>query len=454
MSLDVALQSVAFYVLSCSTCAKINHRRKAKVQAKKERAEKHALETEQPGLYRHPSPFNTNPYWTEEIMMGPGPPKSKDKGGSKNGSQRALNTAGQGSSYAGSSTAMSSEPPSSPAADTEGSRISGEGWNLKRYQREDEALWGHDVLGPGQRIMDAIAKAGSSAGRLLEGRLSRSGPSKEEEHHPYYSRNPPVNDLHPPVVSTAPSSRDETRWMLQPPPPAKVMEGKERVIRSRAGSNGSSRRGAEGILPPLSRQVTERLVDAKLQRGETPNYFEARSSSSRTESRSKYYNTSPSKQPRMDRSRSRSLSVDSSSSDLPPRRRKQKPARISVSTSGTSSRDTIEHISMPAGHPSSVSRIEMQDQSVRPVLSTILSSAVDVPQVTKQEDGLRALQELSPTTNSVMNSRSTSPSQRLSHSANAMPAAIPSVVSKFPGVEGFKFPSAASVENADLTRES
>jgi hypothetical protein len=136
MSLNVALQSVAFYVLSCSTCAKINHRRKAKVQAKRERAEKHALETEQPGLYQHPSPFSTNPYWTEEIMMGPGPPKNKDKSGSKNASQRALNTAGQGSSYAGS-TAMSSDPPSSPTAVTEGSRVSGEGWNRKRYQRED-----------------------------------------------------------------------------------------------------------------------------------------------------------------------------------------------------------------------------------------------------------------------------------------------------------------------------
>jgi hypothetical protein len=184
--------------------------------------------------------------------MGPGPPKNKDKGGSKNASQRALNTAGQGSSYAGS-TAMSSDPPSSPTAVTEGSRISGEGWNRKRYQREDEALWGHDFPGPGQRIMDAIAKAGSSAGRLLEGRLSKSGGKEEENPAAYYlGRNPPVNDLHPPVVSTAPSSRDETRWMLQPPPSAKVMEGKERANRSRAGSNGSSRKAGDGT--PLSRR--------------------------------------------------------------------------------------------------------------------------------------------------------------------------------------------------------
>ena len=42
----------------------------------------------------------------------------------------------------------------------------------------------------------------------------------------YIPRMPPVNDLHPPVAS-GPKSRAEVRWMLQPPPSAKVMEGKE-----------------------------------------------------------------------------------------------------------------------------------------------------------------------------------------------------------------------------------
>jgi hypothetical protein len=437
MSLDVALQSVAFYVLSCSTCAKISHRRKAKVQAKKERAEKHALETEQPGLYRHPSPFSTNPYWTEEIMMGPGPPKGKgDKGASKNASQRALNTAGQGSSYAGSTT-MSSEPPSSPTAATEGSRISGEGWNFKRYQREDEALWGHDVPGPGQRIMDAIAKAGSSAGRLLEGRLSKSGPAKEEENPAtwYAPRNPPVNDLHPPVVSTAPASRAETRWMLQPPPTAKVMEGKERVNRSRAGSNGSSRRGGDGT--PLSRQVTERLVDLKVQRGETPTYLEARSVSERAQ-RS---NSSLSKAQRQERSRS---SSDSSLSDLAAKRKKSTPAPILVTSPERNSRDKIEHIPIPASHPSSTSRIEVREQSNRPVLTTILSSSTLVPR-SNPENSLGALKELAtPGSNNVMNSRSSSTA------AGTASVSVPSMESKSPSAGSFKFPAHESTENTTL----
>lgn len=365
-------------------------------------------------------------------MLGPGPPPKK--GGSKNASQRALNTAGQGSSYAGS-TAMSSETPSSPTAVTEGSRISGDGWNRKRYQREDEALWGHDIPGPGQRIMDAIAKAGSSAGRLLEGRLSKGGPLREEDNPStyYLAKNPPVNDLHPPVVSTAPASRDETRWMLQPPPPAKVMEGKERVNRNRAGSNTSSRRGNDG--QPLSRQVTERLVDAKLQRGETP-YEEARL---RAESKTKSY--PPRAQPPR---RARSVSLESTDSSDTVLRRKQKPPPISVSSSSRTSRDIVEHIPIPAS-PTTGSKPEMKEMS-RPALSTIMSSSNAITQV-KQQDDVLPFRELSLQSESEMNARSPSPSQRLSPQANAMPVSLPSVPAKFPGSPTFQFPRPATVED-------
>lgn len=427
MSLDVALQSVAFYVLSCSTCAKISHRRKAKSQAKKERAEKQTLEMQQPGLYRHPSPFNTNPYWSEEIMMGPAPVKGKDKGTSKNGSQRALNTGEQGSSYAGSSTAMSSNPPSSPTAVTESSRISGEGWNFKRYQREDEALWGHDIPGPGQRIMDAISKAGSSAGRLLEGRLSKGAKEEENPATWYAPRNPPVNDLHPPVVSSAPANKAETRWMLQPPPSAKVMEGKERVNRSRAGSNTSSRRGNDGT--PLSRQVTERLVDLKVQRGETPTYAEARPVTERAERAA----STPSRAQR-DRS--------SSDSDLATRRQKAKPAPISISSSGRSSRDTIEHIPIPTSHPSGNSRIETREQATRPTLPTILSASTTA----SKHDTVQARRELSPLdSNAAIKSRTTSPARSPTRNAT-----YPGAESKDSNAQPFRFPARELVENATL----
>lgn len=373
--------------------------------------------------------------------MGPGPPKKKgDKTESKNASQRALNTAGQGSSYASSGAMSTTEAGSSPTAVTEGSRLSGEGWNMKRYQREDEALWGHDTHGPGQRIIDAIAKAGSTAGRLIESRLSRSGPVEEENPGTYYlARNPPVNDLHPPVVSTQPANRDETRWMLQPPPPAKVMEGKERVNRNRAGSNGSSRKGGEETS--LSRQVTGRLVDAKLQRGET---MPSRDSGSKAPSSSR---------PQGQRhERSRSQSLESSTSSEGGIRRKRKPPRLAISTNGKSSRGTTVH------EPNQSKSTEMGERSARPLLTTIISSSNVLPTVSsgKRGNGHLALQELHPSSNSAVNSRAPSPSNplsRLSPSVNAMPASIPSVDSKFPGASTFKFPSLVTIENVEPSAE-
>jgi hypothetical protein len=408
MSLDVALQSVAFYVLSCSTCAKINHRRKAKILAKRERAEKHALETEQPGLYRHPSPFSTNPYWDEEITMGPGPPKKKAE---KNPSQGALNTTVLESGYANSYT-MSTETASSPTAVE--SRTSGEGWNRKRYQREDEALWGHDTPGPGQRIFDAIARAGSTAGRLLEARLNKGVPSDEEKPGPYYlAKNPPVNDLHPPVVSTQPASRDETRWMLQPPPPAKVMEGKERVNRTRAVSAGSSRRGPEGS--PLSRPVTGRLDDVKEQPIEALPTLDPAVISSWQKSGSKAAGSSRLRGQHHERSTS--PSPGSSGSDGSLARRKQTQPGISIPPAADSP-ETIKYI------PSSKAMKENEGPPVQRELSSRSS-------------------------NSAINSRAPSASNKLTPNANSMPVTLPSVESKFPGTPTSVFPKPTAVENSE-----
>lgn len=276
-------------------------------------------------------------------MLGPhGAKNKKDKvvveGG--NASQSALNGGGAQteSSYAGS-TAQGTDPPSSPTAVTEGSRLSGEGWNLKRYQREDEALWGIDFHAPGQKIKDAITKAGNSASRFVEARLSRSGDAtieEREEPKSYFApRIPPVNELHPPIVST-PSSRDESRWMMQPPPSAKIMEGKERVVRSRADSNGSSRsrRVAE---EPLSRQVTGKLVESRLQSGQPfpdrplPPLRTNTNTSTRSRAR------------RIERRRSPSPNSSDSSTEMRARTRRKPPTPIMVSkTSAGDSDDSLD----------------------------------------------------------------------------------------------------------------
>ncbi|KAL2067160.1 hypothetical protein VTL71DRAFT_1584 [Oculimacula yallundae] len=210
------------------------------------------------------------------------------------------------------------------------------------------------------------------------------------------------------------------------------MEGKERVNRNRAGSNTSSRRGNEG--PPLSRQVTERLVDAKLQRGESP-YEEARL---RTEPKPK---SSPSK---AKQARRRSFSIESSDSSDTVLRRKQRPPPISLSSSGRSSRDIAEHVPVPAS-PTPASRAEAKEKS-RPALTTIISSSNDVHQV-KQQDDVLPFRALSLPSESALNSRPESPSQRLSPQANSMPVTLPNVPAKFPGSAASQFPRPVTVED-------
>lgn len=242
MSFPVAFQSAVFYIVACTPCAKVRHRHKAKELAKKERLEKARLETEQPGLYRHPSPFNTNPYWQEEIAMGPSLPK---KSVSKNSSQRGLTSSSDRESVAPSVSERTNVADSRTNVDSM-SIIRDEDeipvdWNRKKgYQREDEELWGQ---WPGHKLKDAFSKARGSAGRLIESTLGIDKEVSDQERRDFYTtpRNPPVNDYHPPVVSSKAPSRDAHKWMLQPPPSAKVMEGKIPV--SRAVSSGSKSSG-------------------------------------------------------------------------------------------------------------------------------------------------------------------------------------------------------------------
>ncbi|TWU74433.1 hypothetical protein ED733_004188 [Metarhizium rileyi] len=281
MSLPVAFQSAVFYFLACTPCSKVRHRQKAKAQAKKEREDKAKLEAEQPGLYRHPSPFNTNPYWQEEISMGPSLPK---KSVSKNSSQRGLTSSGRESvapsmsehtNVGDSRTQFSDSMTAMPQDDA-----LSEDWNCRRgYQREDEELWGQwsgPGSGSGQKLMDAFSKARDSAGRLIESTLGIEKEVTEQERRDFYlsPKNPPVNDYHPPVVSSKPPHKDARKWMLQPPPPAKIMEGKVPV--SRAVSSGSKSSGKTLIADEgnLGRKVQEKMAKERIRKGSNPTEVE------------------------------------------------------------------------------------------------------------------------------------------------------------------------------------
>ena len=247
-------QSAIFYYISCAPCTKLNYRRKRRKQLKREKSEK-ALHEAEEGFRHHPSPFSTNPYWTEEIELGPGPPQKKanrdGKGKPKDG--RGLRTGG-----VGSSTDTGTSNADTIVGEDGGAKIkgSGEGWNKRRYQREDEILWGKEEEEDKQSGISPISRSASGNANY------------------YQARNPAVNDLHPPVVSTQPTHPSEIQWMLQPPPRARIMEGKERANtpnRSRSGSGVSKDSRASGKKPEsLGRQVGERLVESKLKRGDDP----------------------------------------------------------------------------------------------------------------------------------------------------------------------------------------
>ena len=198
------------------------------------------LEIEQPGLYRHPSPFATNPFWEEEITLGPGPPPRRAKKKAKDSLKRGTTSASMES--ARGSTSNSDGETDDLDKSMHGDRrhsLNPKHWNFRRYQREDEALWGQ-----------SFDRESGATGTHASGRdLSRSNtdPKYSRTETMYIARNPPVNDLHPPVVSTPSSNLNETRWMLQPPPPAKVMSGKERANNNRSRSSTTASRSCSQV---------------------------------------------------------------------------------------------------------------------------------------------------------------------------------------------------------------
>ncbi|PYH44365.1 uncharacterized protein BP01DRAFT_81065 [Aspergillus saccharolyticus JOP 1030-1] len=199
-------QSAVFYYATCTPCAESSYRRnrmKEAAKSKREQERTDTIVTDQPKPFAQPTPFSTNPAWAEEIALGPGPPARR--GGRNHRRKESWNTDGLSADSQhdlGSATSRKDKL----------KHPLGERWSRMRYQREDEPLWGQDV-----------EVKGSSVG------LSGGGRTDEGSNSKYYiARVPPVNDLHPPIVS-GPKSRAETRWMLQPPPSARVMAGKERI---------------------------------------------------------------------------------------------------------------------------------------------------------------------------------------------------------------------------------
>ncbi|KAL1798671.1 hypothetical protein ACET3X_002708 [Alternaria dauci] len=351
------VQSAVFHYASCAPCTGYSDSRKRRKAAKAARKLREKLEIEQPGAYHHPEPTGTNIYWQEEIAMGPGPPprRARRTNTGTTGSARGMPTRGtQSSALSNGGSSIDVDQAGNMRLSDDTLEDDDETWNHKRYQREDEDLWGYDEPSISLQQTMTGSSVGGAGYQIPRPATSTSGSY-------YTARAPPVNDLHPPVVSLPSPDPVDNRWMLQPPPKASVMAGKERASnRSRSGSGASSR-----VELSLGRQVSSRHLMHKLERGET---LQVRPPSATSSAR---------RRKRRDTAMARDLAM----------------ARTdTVSTqhsSGESSDTVVRGNSAPRTAPIPDVKVIRVRQS-RPALSTVLSSNSgrnDTPVTTSGPDG-------------------------------------------------------------------
>lgn len=350
-----------FHYASCAPCTGYTEERKRRRAAKRARKIKEKLQLENPDAYHHPEPTGTNPYWDEEIRMGPGPPPRRARR-TNTGASRAITTAGTQSSVV-SKAGSSIEAERANTLRLSDDTLEDDNWNRKRYQREDEDLWGLEEAPIPLQHMSSGSSGGMTSFSLRRPETARSA-------NYYPGRAPPVNELHPPVVSNPSPDPAENRWMLQPPPKASVMAGKERASnRSRSGSGASSR-----VELSLQRQLSTKQVMYKLERGETPELPSI--------SRNSSYSNIISGQ-RHDRSRTPQPRPPSAASSRKKKRRDTAITRtdtLSTKASiGELNDDIVKSHYAPTASPPDIKVIRVRQS--RPVLSTVVSSGSGDPDI-------------------------------------------------------------------------
>ncbi|KAF1965348.1 hypothetical protein BU23DRAFT_489751 [Bimuria novae-zelandiae CBS 107.79] len=353
------VQSALFHYASCAPCTGYMYKKQRQKQAKKARKARVKLQEEQPELYHHPEPTGTNPYWQEEITIGPGPPPRRARRSNTNCTKASTKAGTQGSaiSQGGSSIDVRHSEEVRLSNDT----LDDENWNRKRYQREDEDLWG---------FSDALAPLHSNVSGSSVGVAGITRPSTSRSGSYYSARAPPVNDLHPPVVSLPSPHPYDNQWMLQPPPKASVMSGKERAtLRSRSGSGASSR-----VELSLQRQVSVKQMRHKLERGETPELPPLSQGNPYIDMLSGQWHERP---------KTSLARPPSAASSYRPRRRRDTAMTVSSTaeqSSGNSSDTILRQSRSPSPKLSTVPSLSMiRVRSSRQQLSTVVSSGSGDP---------------------------------------------------------------------------
>lgn len=133
-----------------------------------------------------------------------------------------------------------------------------ERWNWIRYERDDEILpslnekmksmWGN--------VRWNMGPLGEDAAIRLKQIDTKESQNEDDVQRWQRGTHPAVNDLHPPIVSQLPYSREEAKWMLLPPASADVMMGRRRP------DHFDTRRRPLCVLgSPARREVPPREID-------------------------------------------------------------------------------------------------------------------------------------------------------------------------------------------------
>lgn len=335
MSFSRGLQSAIFYYVACTPCADARYRKKLKRDAQRDKADRDLLQSQMPHLYRHPEPSSTNPHWEAEIALGPTLVRGKRKTPTSD-SQRGLKGSATQSSN-GSAIPSSLDLPRVGSRD---SRRDSKANGFGPVQREDEALWGSmNGVGSGDAGLARPAKA-----RVRD--TSSTGTSY---------RNPALSDLHPATVRKV-DARQDIAWMMQPPPTAEVMSGKELPRRQASGSASASSvsPASHASSVPLSRQVSERLLDREISR---------QSSGQKANGQ------------RHDRSKGNPTTDERDFAEASPsRRERRRPSPLHVATDSEDSAATVIHRTSRAPDPAR--KQQPRKTASRPHLSTIMSDSM------------------------------------------------------------------------------
>ncbi|GAM86070.1 hypothetical protein ANO11243_040800 [Dothideomycetidae sp. 11243] len=214
MAIHRGIQSALFYYLSCAPCTEARHRRKRRKEADLARLEKEALNTDALVAdyhYKHPLTTNTNPAWDLEIAIGP---SKESKAAAKIKAKKEKETEPIPRSSDSTAKSDKGKQPSS-ISDPDSEHNAKVQW-ASTFQRSYIET---PIMVPQRTLTNASSRRQPP---------NDPTPTPAQAASPQWLSpvHPPLNEFHPPTVTRYDSPADIS-WMLEPPPPARVMRGNE-----------------------------------------------------------------------------------------------------------------------------------------------------------------------------------------------------------------------------------